>query len=243
MEPQALYVQLGRLVESMPDLYNISWPISQEIHQWTGRAAALITEVGDAHDVRDFKEAVRHFLGPERMPAEYAVPQMIALVHRALATAELRAPVASQGAFIPAGNAFDAMAAIGKVLRTATRDLLIVDPYMDERTLTDFAPLAAEVVTIRLLADQQDHKPTLHPAQQRWATQYGATRPLEVRLAPARALHDRLIVVDNIQAWILTQSLNAFAARAPASIVQVDSESSDMKVKAYAAIWTSGTPL
>jgi hypothetical protein len=46
------------------------------------------------------------------------------------------------GAFIPAGNAFDAMAAIGSVLRTAKQGVFIVDPYMDEKALTDFAPLA-----------------------------------------------------------------------------------------------------
>jgi hypothetical protein len=33
-----------------------------------------------------------------------------------------------------------------------------------------------------------------------------------------------LIIADNSEAWVLTQSLNAFAVRSPASIVRVDAE-------------------
>ncbi|WP_352710980.1 hypothetical protein [Mesorhizobium opportunistum] len=38
----------------------------------------------------------------------------------------------------------DAMSAIGKVLKEARSRLLIVDPYLDETILTDFAPMGAE---------------------------------------------------------------------------------------------------
>jgi hypothetical protein len=88
------------------------------------------------------------------------------------------------------------MAAIGKVLEAAKRDVLIVDPYMDEKASMDFAP-----------ADEKDHKPTLRPAQQRWLTQYGASRPVEVRLAAHRILYDRLIIVDDTDTRVLTLKL------------------------------------
>ena len=98
--------------------------------------------------------------------------QAIAVVlHRTLARAEFPAPVAAQGAFITAGNAFDALAALSKVLRLAATDLLIVDPYMDEKTLIDYAGLANAGVTIRLLADAAHVKPTLKPAAAAWRAQ------------------------------------------------------------------------
>jgi hypothetical protein len=146
-------------------------------------------------------------------------------------------PIATDGAFIGAGDVLDAYAAIGNVLAKAKADVLIVDPYMDEKALTDFAHLVPDGVSIRLLADAQHRKPTLEPAAKRWGTQYGSARPLEVRLAPARSLHDRLVVVDEQDAWILTQSLNAFAARAPASIVRVDPETAALKIAAYKGLW------
>ncbi|ARU25109.1 phosphoribosyltransferase (plasmid) [Ralstonia solanacearum] len=86
-------------------------------------------------------------------------------------------------------------------------------------------------------------KPGLKPAAESWAKQYNSVRPIEVRLAPAKSLHDRLITVDDAQAWTLTQSLKDFAARSPASIVRVDTETASLKIHAYAAIWQSAAAL
>jgi len=56
-------------------------------------------------------------------------------------------------------------------------------------------------------------------------------------------LHDRLIVVDGKIVWTLTQSLNAFAARSPASLVRVDPETAALKVAAYEQLWKNAKPL
>jgi hypothetical protein len=42
--------------------------------------------------------------------------------------------------------------------------------------------------------------------------------------------------------YFLTQSLNAFAERAPASIVRADAEIAALKIPAYEAIWSSAAP-
>ena len=105
------------------------------------------------------------------------------------------------------------------------------------KKLTEFALLAPEHVAIRLLADQNLHKATLKPAATRWVAQHGAARPLEVKLAPPKTLHDRLIAVDGVNAWTLTQSLNAFATRSPASILRADPETAALKIASYEAMW------
>jgi hypothetical protein len=160
-----------------------------------------------------------------------------------LARAELAAPAETQGAFITVGEQFSAISAVSKILGNARDDVLIVDAYADATILTDFAVLAPETATIRVLGDEHSVKPSLRPAATRWAAQYKAVRPLDVRLAPARALHDRLIVTDGGSVWIFTQSLKDFAGRAPASIVKVPVDIAAMKVAAYDAIWQDATPL
>jgi hypothetical protein len=174
---------------------------------------------------------------------ETATEEITAVLYRSLAVAELKAPESAAGAFIPAGNAFDAFAALGKVLGGAQRDLLVIDPYMDEKILTDFGALPAEPVTLRLLADEATHKAGLPPAAQAWTKQHIGVRPVALRLAPPRTLHDRLIIADSADAWVLTQSFNAFATRAPASIVRVDPETAALKVSAYEAIWSAAKVL
>lgn len=231
-------MQLGNLVATMPNL--TTNPTSPAVQQWLGQAYAHAELVLDATDLTTFKTAAARL---ETSFGSHYEKSIALLLHRALAKAELKAPISAQGAFIPAGNAFDAFAIVGKVLAAATRDLLIVDPYMDEKALTDFVPLAREGVAIRLLADQAGHKPTLKPAAARWAAQYGIIRPLQARLTAPHILHDRLIAVDGSVVWTLTQSLNAFAARSPATIAHIDPETAAMKIPAYEAMWQAATPL
>lgn len=239
MTPEALYLQLGRLVADMPD-FGDSGRISNEINAWLGRARALIEQIDDVADLVTFKVAAQNLTGPLR---EQNLQAIKSIVYGALARAELAAPLSVQGAFIQAGGTFDAFVAFGKAVESATRDVMIVDPYADEKALTDFAILTQESVAVRILADVEDRKATLKPATERWRIQHGELRPLEVRLAPKKALHDRLILVDGKLVWTLGQSLNAIAARAPTSIVRVDPETAALKVAAYENLWAAAAPI
>ena len=228
------YAAIGRLIEAQPSTGDL-----KGVMRWMGRAAALVRDLSpqDAAGIRAAASMVRV------KGTSDTVLDVNVYLYTALALAELEAPLSLQGSFIHAGNALDAMSAVGKVVRTAKTKLLIVDPYMDEKALTDFALLADEGVSIDLLADAAAVKPSLSPAAQRWRQQYAGKRPLEVRVAAAKTLHDRLIVADDTTVWTLTQSLNAFAARSPASIVRIDGDSVALKLGAYVQFWATAAPL
>jgi hypothetical protein len=155
----------------------------------------------------------------------------------------MKIPVSAQGAFISERKPHDAMVAVGKVLKSAKSDILLVDPYMDETALTDFVSQADETVTLRLLADAKDHKPSFKPAVERWNKQHQTAKPIEARLAGSRSLHDRLIVIDRKAAWVLTQSLKDLAVRSPASLVRADGDSAQLKIAAYQSIWDAALPI
>lgn len=241
MDAQDLYLSLGQLLANVPEFLTRTIPSTptSEAHIFMARAYALTAEAGLLADAVEI--SATHKLLSQYTPSFY-LPGILTILHRALAVAELRAPAAARGSFIPAGSALDAMAAIGKVLSTATSTLRIVDPYMDEKAVTDFAVLASELVKIELLADDKFVKPSLSPAIARWRIQYPA-REIEARVSAGRSLHDRLIIVDGVKVWTLTQSLNAFAARAPASIILVDLDTAALKVPAYDAFWNSAAAL
>ena len=243
MDAQELYTRLGHHYSSMPEDLSGPYPVSTNSQLWLGRAFALVNEVGQVADIIAMREAFNGYNKGLLFGQDMLSKEISSIMVRSLGLAELRAPLISQGAFIPVGNAFDAQVAIGNILATATADLLIVDPYLDEKALTDFALLAAAKVSVRLLGDEKDHKASLKPAAQRWTTQYKTERPLEVRLSPARVLHDRLIIADGNSVWVLTQSLKDFAARSPASLVRADAELSARKVSAYSDLWQQAAVL
>lgn len=191
INPEALYFQLGRLVASMPDLH--SGPITSDFSQWLGRAAVLVEAVGNRYDAALLMVAADSINGMQR---SIHAGTIVSVIHRALARAEVNAPASEQGAFIAAGNTLNAFAAVAKVLAMAQADILIVDGYADQSIIADFAVTAPANVTLRILgANKEVRKLAMRPAASRWATQF-KDRPLEVRVASAAILHDRLILID-----------------------------------------------
>ena len=240
MDPESLYLQLGQLVADMPELAGTG-PITPEINRWLGRATQLVKATGNLVDEVGITVASDGLNGFLR---EQNAQQIAAVVFRALAYAEANAPTAARGGFIGVGAALDALQVVGKVLAEAKRHALIVDAYMDSRVFTDFAPTAAQGVSVRLLTDSFYTKPdALIAGMTRWRQQFGAARPIEVRLSAPRALHDRLIVADGALVWSLTQSLKDFASRSPALVQRVDPDLAKMKLEFYEQVWTVSTPL
>lgn len=238
IDAQELYVRIGHHIESMPAGMEVYSP---EKAIWASQAVALVEAVGDMMDMAAVRDASEWY---RKHPDIYGNTFWL-LLQRALARAELAAPASSSGSFLPVGSAMDAMSAIGKVLKEAQSRLLVVDPYLDHTILTDFAAMAAEGVKIDLLADAFAPKTiaTLAPAVQRWATQYGAKRPIEARATAPRLLHDRLIIVDDAKVWNVSQSFKDLAGRSPASITVAPAEVTTLKISAFADLWAAGTPL
>lgn len=246
MPANALYAQLGRIIESTPALAQKYpppltgyLPFGAMEHQWLGRAEALVSEALGAEGAIEFKSALNN----SAQYRNWFPGEVQRILYRALAVVEMELPAPATGAFIPAGNSFDALKAIQRIFELARIDVLVVDPYMDEKMLTEFAHFIGENVQIRLLADASAVKAGLAPAVNAWQKQYGASRPVAARLAPKRSLHDRLIAIDSSRIWTVGQSFRDLAARAPTTFVEVDKETAALKMQSYADTWTSASPL
>jgi hypothetical protein len=187
MDAAALYA-LGRLIESMPNLVQklphiktTYMPLGRTELMWLGRAEALIAEaLGMVGDL-EFKTINQNF-GQYR---DWWAAEIPKILYRALARIEMELPAPSTGAFIPAGNAFDALKAVQRIFSLAKTDVLVVDPYLDDKILTEFASFVPENLPIRLLADASAVKATLLPSLRYWKKQYGRARPVTAKLAPA----------------------------------------------------------
>jgi hypothetical protein len=236
--PEEVYLQLGTLMAELPDL--AAEPTTPEAKAWLRRAAELVQSTAGLADSIQFKLAIENLDGLLR--ARHA-RTIATIVQRALTKAELEVPSESRGAFVTASNAFDVFAAVRRVLNTAEADVLLVDPHADATVLTDYAVLAPDNVSVRLLTGWLEHKANLNSAAQNWQHRFGDVRPLSIRLAAAERLPDRLILVDSVTAWALGASFADLAKDKRTTLMRIPSEAAEARVADYAAIWEAAEPL
>lgn len=229
---QALYHQLGRLRNEMPPWNKLGLI---ETSQWSGRVLAVVEAAGcfvELISLRGYFEFVAR-----NQPGEKTWLLIAQTMDAVLAKLELKVPSDMQGAFIPAGGLHDGYHVVSKAAASAQKSVFFVDAYADDTLVSDFVPLAPEGVTVFILSDEKSAKPSLKPGAERWVAQWQTKRPLQVRLAPPKSIHDRLLVIDSSVAYVVGQSFKDLAKRAHSSLVRMDPDSAALKVEAHITMW------
>lgn len=240
MTPLELYHHVALLLETMP-AYVDGQPEALEHQRWQARALAAL-ELDGVASMRDAAE-FRHYMDSARRGFRTTSGDRLRQsLGNLMARCELRLPAEQRGAFIAVGDNFSAFATLTAVISDAKKDLFVVDPYLSHDAINRFIVASPQGVGIRLLRDgegrQQALTPALLAAMEAWNMQF-ADRPLEIRSAPARSLHDRAIFVDRTSAFTVSQSLKDIAARSPALVHRVTPELAGEKIDAYEHIWNN----
>ena len=206
--------------------------LSGEESRWLARSEAVLSEVDPVKLTIDFRVARANLLTSFQSREELLHP-----VRTAFYKMELASPFETQGTFIPAGDTWGGYAALVKVLADQCKSILVVDPYLDGHAFCDFIPLAKATDAIQCLTENF-HRQSLDASYERFMRDRVKLETLvEVRYAPSRSLHDRLIIIDCKKVWLVSQSLKDIATRSPASLIAADSELSELKIRHYKALW------
>jgi hypothetical protein len=162
LTPETLYLELGRLIAQTPEL--ASGPITPEMQRWLANASALVKSSGSLPEALQLTVACENLDGLLRARNAETITNVL---HRMLAKAELSTPRELRGSVLLIGGNVDAYKAVRQLLVTATDDALLVEPDAAGKVLADYAILAPERVTVRLLADEAQYKPSLIAGVQR----------------------------------------------------------------------------
>ncbi len=235
MEAEARFAHLKGLLATMPDFGSRTAPNnSPETLEWLGRLHALL-DTGifgtDAISVLIASDDIGGVLH------EKNVGSIKGALYRAIAKTELQLPASSRGAFIPAGNAFDALTTSSRILAEAKKRVLIVDPYLGPKILESFAIQANENVVVSLLGAKRKTRPGLEASAAAWIAQFGTKRPITLRYATKKQLHDRMIIIDSQFVWDVSQSFEDLAVRSPATLSRAPAELATLKIDAYRDIY------
>jgi len=241
MEAEERYAHLKELAANIPDFGNRARANNDpKVLEWLGRLHALL-------DNRAFGiAAIQVSVSSDSLGTalhDGNVQSIVNSLYRAIAKVELSLPQSSRGTFIPAGNSYDAITALARILGEAKNSVLIVDPYMGPKVLQNFVIQSKEGIQVALLGAQGRVQSGFEPVAKAWIAQYGGSRPLIVRYADSKLLHDRLVSVDDQSVWDVSQSFEHLAARSPATLSKADADTAKMKIEAYTAIFDQAAEL
>lgn len=169
--------------------------------------SALAEAFGSAHEnLPEFRgRFVDSYWGPgsseadERQRFLKRVEDSVAVLQGAVANLRWMLPDSAQ-IFLPAGSEHDAYVEIREIIRRVTREILIVDTYVDQ-TLWNLLTNVGVGVSIRILTENMKGDFALEG--KRFVSQHG--RKVDVRVTPS--YHDRFIVVDGQERWHLGASI------------------------------------
>jgi hypothetical protein len=238
LTPERLYFDLGRLIADMPEL--ASAPMTRELQSWLASANALVKSSGALAEALRLKVACENLDGPLR---DRNAETIASILHRAFVKAETNAPREVRGSVVMLEGDLQAYKAVRKLLGATNSDALLVDPDAGGKLLADFAILAPERATVRVLADEARYKPSLITGIHRWQQRFGSGRDLKVRLASANSLHERLVFLDDARAWVLGAPFSELAKRPHTALIRMRPEDEARKIAVYSEIWGEADPL
>jgi hypothetical protein len=137
----------------------------------------------------------------------------------------------------PKGTQYEAFKAITNILRTASKEILIVDNYLGSSLLETIEAIPSKPA-VRLLTYKPS--PDFKAAVTAFKKQYGL--PVEVRLHQ-REVHDRAIVVDDRDFFVLGASIKDLGDKL-SLLNKVEDPANTTRLRAeFQTIWSSATPL
>lgn len=227
MDAPILLAQLRSLLERVPDLENYS-PMNKNHMVWLAQGHALLSRW-------DLLESVMFKTSSDFLTTvstrESNIAKIFGVLYRAIADLELKVPSDVEVNF-GAGEVYDFFKALNRVISSAEKSILIVDPYLDETVFDHYLNSRNSDVQVRLLVNKDADK--LIPASKKYTGQHGNI--LEIR--KSKTLHDRVIFIDGYVCWLIGQSVKDAAKAKPTYLVQLPPDVVTTKLANYEEIWS-----
>jgi len=239
IQKQDILQKLIGLLESIPD-FDHTKPIdgTSPERQWLSRAGALLKRLDAIGHGTKF-EARMQMLGNL---SAWAINQITGQISDAIEELRLDLTLSGQnniGNVYDVGEVYTLYTDLKKIIGAASMEILVVDPYFSGEAFDDYLSTITSRKTVKvLMAKAKDAKEVMTRARKH-VRQYGTN--IEVR--KNRKLHDRLVMVDDSDCWIVGASIKDAAARSPTYLLPLPPDLALKKRSIYSGMWDRGVVL
>ena len=232
MSSAVLLADLQLMANNIPDFRSFT-STSREHFDWLGKTHALIARWNSLEAI-SFSQVSGFLDMPQTR--EGNLMQLMGILYRALADLQLDTPSKPDQAFGP-GAVYDFFKALKDLLSTATKTVMVVDPYLDDQVFDTYISGIILAVSVKLLTTKTGEQ--LRPALDKYRTQHSQ----DIQARKTRAIHDRVVMIDGISCWVLGQSINNAAKSKPTYIAPVSPDTAAEKIRTYQGIWNDSEPV
>jgi hypothetical protein len=221
--PKIVHAGLKTLLNKQPN-WDAFKPGSSEHQDWLGRAYALIKR-WDINRAESMWISVGFISSPGTL-RNSGVTDILNLIHQAVNDIEIDLPEEPQQVFGP-GAVYDFYRELKGLFKTAQKNLLVVDPYLDTEIFDGYFSEPLLGIEIKMLTNK--NAADLNIALEK----YNLQNKTSVEIRKSSELHDRLIIVDKSTCWILGQSINNAAKSKQTYMVPITENHGQIKIDHY----------
>ena len=169
-------------------------------------------------------------IGPRQrqLNFEARVKEFEAILRSLVKTLELQLPEEEiKGVYEP-GDEYAFYRDLILIVAAATKDILIVDAYLDEQVFNLYVSKVPDATVVRILSNK------INPNVETVARMYTKRKPLELR--SSGSIHDRLVFLDQ-RGWVIGQSIKDAARKKPTYLIELKEPSLTAARDAHNKIW------
>jgi len=229
VEKHILLLKLSEALENVPEFGEkpAMAPHTPQ-RQWLSEVGALLSRLGVDKKVQ-FKVSFGTLM-------QYWAPAITQIQGQVLdAIEELKLELELDGrsevgsAYAP-GEVYKFFADLKAVINQAEGEILIVDPYFNGEAFEAYLSTASPGLNIRILADR--YSKDINAYVEKHVAEFGTN----IELRSSKELHDRVVFIDDEQAWIMGGSIKD-AGKKATYLIPLATQIAIAKKAIYTEIW------
>ncbi|MEH6645501.1 hypothetical protein [Sulfitobacter sp.] len=234
-EKQVLLLKLLHEFETAPEFGDkYVADANSEPHRWIARIGALLARVGIGHKLA-FQSAQHTLVTYWSVAREPLRQKILAAAEEIKLELELDGHEDLGQVYAPQRQ-YDFLRDLKEIIIGAQEEVFIIDPYFDGQTFETYLGPLGSSCSIRVLCSKHSNEVAGH------IKAFGAQYGIYPELRKNGNLHDRLVIIDSSDCWIVGGSIKD-AGKKPTYLVPLQPSISPTKISIYESIWQQATPV
>lgn len=228
LKKHIILLKLVDLIEHIPNFGSGPIKALSKERQWLSSAGALLNSVGV-----DYTVNYRVNMGMLNQHQDFAINSILGQISDAIEDLKLNLELEGRseiGSVYEPGNVYRFFADLKAIISSAQSEIIVIDPYFNGEAFDAYLSSVRNSSCIKILADR--YTDDIGKYVKKHIEQFKTN--IEVR--QSKELHDRLLITDGNDCWIVGQSIKD-AANKTTYLIPLSPNIAEAKIRIYSEIW------